>query len=287
MRAAVGRLGAVVAGGDEQEEAHHDLVLLELLAFDLGVDEDAGEVVGRVLAALGDHRPAAGEDLLDRLLDRLFDALDVGAVVGVVGGQRHVHQLGPGRVVLLGDAHEAADHPRDRRLGDVGDEVARLAALEPVEHAGDDLPDRLLVGGDPLRREARLEERLQSVVLGRVHADEHRPRQLDREDLVDDDDAAEFGGVGLPVAADLVDVVGAGHRPEALRLRQLGHLGGPVDRALAAHPLEQLQRRPVLPVLALEHEGVLDVPSSGGDLSLVSHAPRILLAGWPVLARTD
>ena len=35
------------------------------------------------------------------------------------------------------------------------------------------------------------------VVLGRVHADEHRPRQLDREDLVDHDDAAQFGGVGL------------------------------------------------------------------------------------------
>ena len=29
-----------------------------------------------------------------------------------------------------GDAHEAADHARDDRLGDVGDEVARLAALE-------------------------------------------------------------------------------------------------------------------------------------------------------------
>jgi cholest-4-en-3-one 26-monooxygenase len=40
------------------------------------VDEDAGEVVGRVLAALGDHRVAAGEDLLDRLLNRLFDVLD-------------------------------------------------------------------------------------------------------------------------------------------------------------------------------------------------------------------
>ncbi len=30
--AAVGRLGAVVAGGHQQEEAHHDLVFLELLA---------------------------------------------------------------------------------------------------------------------------------------------------------------------------------------------------------------------------------------------------------------
>jgi hypothetical protein len=35
--AAVGRLGAVVARRDEQEEAHHDLVLLESLAVDLRV----------------------------------------------------------------------------------------------------------------------------------------------------------------------------------------------------------------------------------------------------------
>ena len=57
--AAVGRLGAVVAGGHEQEEAHDDLVLLELLAVDLGVDEHAGQVVGRVLAALGDQLPGS------------------------------------------------------------------------------------------------------------------------------------------------------------------------------------------------------------------------------------
>ncbi len=96
----------------------------------------------------------------------------------------------------------------------------RLAPLEAVEHADDDLADLVLVGGDPLRREPGLEERLEPVVLGRVHADEHRPRQLDREDLVDRDDAAQFGGVGLPVAADRVDVVGRRHRPEARRPRE-------------------------------------------------------------------
>jgi hypothetical protein len=35
---------------------------------------------------------------------------------------------------------------------------------------------------DPLRREAALEQHLQAVVLGRIHADEHRLDQLERQD---------------------------------------------------------------------------------------------------------
>ena len=38
-------------------------MLLEALAVDLGVHEDARQVVGRALAALGDQRAAALEDL--------------------------------------------------------------------------------------------------------------------------------------------------------------------------------------------------------------------------------
>ena len=111
----------------------------------------------------------------------------------------------------------------------------RLAALEPVEHADDDRADRVLVVGDPLRREAALEERLEAVVLGRVHADEHRPRELEREDRRAARDAAEFGGVGLPVAADRVDVLGRRHRPEARLVGELLDALGPVHRALPAH----------------------------------------------------
>jgi hypothetical protein len=116
--------------------------------------------------------PAALEDLGDVALHDRLDAL--GVEVRVAGAEHRVHQPRPDRVVLGRDAHEAADHARDDRLGDVGDEVARLAALEPVEHADDDRADLVLVLGDPLRREAALEERLEAVVLGRVHPDEHR-----------------------------------------------------------------------------------------------------------------
>ena len=54
----------------------------------------------------------------------------------------------------------------------------RLATLQPVEHPDRDLADALLVVGDPLRREAALEQRLDAIVLGRIHADEHRLREL-------------------------------------------------------------------------------------------------------------
>ena len=229
--------------------------------------------------------PQRAKICCDRLLDRRFDVRRaVGAVVGVAGRQRRVHQLGPDRVVLLGDAHEAADHPRDRGLGDVGDQVAGLAALEPVEHAGDDLADLVLVGGDPLRREAGLEERLEPVVLGRVHADEHRPRQLDREDLVDHDDAAEFGGVGLPVAADRVDVVGAWSPTRSRCGRELGHFRGPVDGALAAHLLEELLGRAARPSARAPAPARPRRPLLRRAISVWSATLRAyVLAGWPVL----
>ena len=108
----------VVAGGHQQEEAHHDLVFLEFLPVDLGVHEHARQIVGRVAPALGDQLAAALEDLRDVFLERALEA--VGVEVGVAGAERRVHQPRPDRVVLLGDAHEAADHARDDRLGDVG-----------------------------------------------------------------------------------------------------------------------------------------------------------------------
>ena len=90
-------------------------------------------------------------------------------------------RLRPDRVVLRRDPHEAADHPGDDRLGDVGDQVALARPATPSRTPLGDRPDLVLVLGDPLRREAALEEHLDPVVLGRVHADEHRLHQLQRE----------------------------------------------------------------------------------------------------------
>ena len=115
------------------------------------------------------------------------------------------------------------------------------------------------MGGDPLRREARLEQRLQTVVLGRVHADEHRLRELQRKAGRGHQHAAAFGGVGLPVAADRVHVLRGRHRPEPRLLGKQFEALGPVDRALLPHLLERLVRRTVGPELFLRQFNVLDV----------------------------
>ena len=187
-------------------------------------------------------------------------------------------------VVLGRDAHEAADDPRDHRLGDVVDQVARLAAVEPVEDADRDLADRVLVLGDPLRREAALEERLEPVVLWRVHADEHRLDQLQRHDRVGERrDPAALGRVGLPVAADGVDVVGQGHRPEAVLLGVLADLLEPVHRALRAHALEQLVGRSLRPMLAVADQDFVQRRLSGRLATLgraLAHLGPLSIAGW-------
>jgi hypothetical protein len=128
----------------------------------------------------------SGEIFLDRALEA------VRVQIGISRTERRVHQPRPDRVVILGDAHEAADHTRDDRLRDVADQVAALAAVELIEHLDGDRPDGVLVGSDAPGGEACLEERLQAVVLGRVHADEHRARELDGEAGCGDEHATEF-----------------------------------------------------------------------------------------------
>src|SRR4051812_43183484 len=115
----------------------------------------------------------------------------------------------------------------------------------------------------------RLEERLDAVVLRRVHPDEHRARQLEREDDVDRRDAPGLGRVRLPVAADGVDVVGGRERPEALLGRVLRDRRGEVHRALGAQPLEDLVWRPVLPQLALGDEQLVQVALDRGHGTIV------------------
>ena len=85
-------------------------------------------------------------------------------------------------VVLGRDPHEAPDHARDDRLRDLGDQVAlRRGPSRRSSTLDHDRPDRGFVGGDPLRREAGLEQHLEAVVAGRIHPDEHRADQLERE----------------------------------------------------------------------------------------------------------
>jgi hypothetical protein len=247
-------------------------VLLEALAVDLGVHEDAGQVVRRPLPALGDEPPAALEDLGDLALHDRLGAF--GVEVRVPGAERRVHEPRPDLVVLRRDAHEAADHAADHGLGHVRDQVAGLAPVHAVQDARRDGADRVLVLGDALGGEAALEERLEAVVLGRVHADEHRPHQFHRQHRVRQrGDAPALGRVGLPVAADGVHVGGLGDRPESVLLGILRDALGPVDRTLGPQAAEELVRRAVLPQLALRDQDLLD----GDGVGVGGHAPTLPL----------
>src|ERR1700676_4076523 len=96
-------------------------------------------------------------------------------------------------------------------------------------------------------------------MLRRVHPDEHRLRELQRETALRRQNAAAFGGVGLPVATDAVDVIGGRHRPEAGLVRKKFKVLRPMDRTLAAELLEDLVRRAVAPELALRDFEALDI----------------------------
>ncbi len=236
-------------------------MFLEFLAVHLRVHEHARQIVRRVLAALGNELAAALEDLRHVFFDGALHA--VGVQIRVPRAERRVHEVCPHRVVLGRDPHEAADHPRYDRLGDFVDQIALLTAGHAIEHVTHDRADRALVRGDALGREAGLEECLDAVVLGRVHPDEHRPRELEREDVRQRGDASEFGGVRAPVAADRVDVIRPRDRPEPWLARELGEALGPVDRALVAQALEQLVRRSPLPQLTLGDEDLVEIDVAG------------------------
>ena len=115
--------------------------------------------------------------------------------------------------------------------------AARDARRAPIG----DRADRVLVLGDPLRREPALEERLEPVVLGRVLGDEHRRVSSSGIAWVSPMTPPRSEEKVSPVEADLADVGGLGDRPEAVLVRVLVDLR-PVDGTLAAQLLEELVR---------------------------------------------
>ena len=123
----------------------------------------------------------------------------------------------PDRVFLRRQAHEAPDHARDDRLGDVVDEVAasrgRRGGRAPRSRSRGCASSwsAIRLGVKPRWKSALILSCLGGSIPMNIAAGELQREDLARRRV----DAAEFRGVGLPVAADLVDVVGGGHRPEA------------------------------------------------------------------------
>jgi hypothetical protein len=130
------------------------------------VDQHVHQVVHPwVRAALGDvlHGlvPGAGHHLDHGLLGR--------AQVLVAEAEDHVGLLDVALVVLLGRADEGADHPRDD--GAATSLTSSTSWRPSTGRAPRRSRDPFLVLGDPLRREAALEQGLDPVVARRVHRD--------------------------------------------------------------------------------------------------------------------
>ena len=112
---------------------------------------------------------------------------------------------------------------------------------------------------NPFWRESPLEERLEAVVLGRVHPDEHRLHELEREDAHGGGDAPALRRIGLPVSAYRVYVVRGGDGPVPGLPGILGDAVRPVHRTLSSQLPEKIMRRTVAPQLSLGDEGVIEI----------------------------
>src|SRR5262249_46497039 len=157
---------------------------------------------------------------------------------------------------------------------------------ELVEHVSGNCTDRVLVLGDPLRCEAALKERLDAIVLRRVHADEHRLLQLERQDSVlEARETTDFRREELAVAAGREDAAGSRHRPEAVFLGKFGEGACPMDRTLCPQPPEQLVRWAVQKVLSVADPYLIErclVPACG------AHGASLPLSFWgPVRERSS
>ena len=96
--------GGLVAGDHHQEHEPQDFVVGEPVAVDLGLQQRRRQVVGRLLAALGDHLLVVDDQVeggLDRFRRHVGDA--VFAVHHAVGPGAHVRPIG------IGDSHQLGD----------------------------------------------------------------------------------------------------------------------------------------------------------------------------------
>ena len=152
-------------------------------------------------------------------------SITVSAPSGVASGSPapsdRVHQARPDRVVLGREAHEAADHARDDRLRDVGrrgrsPRGPRAASSTSIAIARIASSCSAIRFGVKPRWKSAL---IRSCLGGSMPMNIACWSSSGRTAFFRAVKPPTFGGVGLPVAADLVDVVGRRHRPEAVLVR--------------------------------------------------------------------
>jgi hypothetical protein len=213
----------LVAADEDQQRLHEQRLVVEALAVDLRVHEEAHQVVrGRLRAAVGHHAQA--------VLAVLHAGLHLrGQLLRVVAAEPAHQVVGPAQQALVTfgrDAEQVPDHDQRQPGRDVEDELALAALGHVVEDAGADLAHARLVGGDAPRGEAAVHQIAPHHVLRPVHGDHVRDRR-------------GVGAVALAVAEDVGalrdghDVRVAGHGPEVV-------LPVVVDGLVLAHPAQRV-----------------------------------------------
>jgi hypothetical protein len=211
----------LVAADEDEQPLLQDVLVGELLAVDLRMDERRHHVVARTGATVGDHSAGVLGVLLERLHDPIHD----------VGRRRHRQSgdelVGPAQqhVAVLGlDAEEVADHDHRQVRGDVVHEVALAAGRDRVDELVADAADAGLVVLDPARRQPLVHEVPPAPVVGIVEVDHRGDRRRVRS-------RAHARAEGLRVLRD----------PQELRVRRDAPDAPdlvPVDRRVLAHPRE-------------------------------------------------
>ena len=158
--------GGLVAGTEQQDDVGRQLLIGELAALFLGLNQLRRQVVTGLAAAQleqgakilgrGEVAGAGGVDLLPR--------------------ERHWIEQPPARacaheeqlVLLLGDAQHLADHDHRQPVGKVGDQVHSALRCDAVDRLIDDLLDAWTHLIDPARRESLHHEAAQARVVGRI-----------------------------------------------------------------------------------------------------------------------
>jgi hypothetical protein len=168
----------LVARHDQQDEERGDLLLVQPLAVDVGVDQRRGQVVGGALTP-GAHQA------LDQRRQLLAGAQhgghgfgEIGHVVGIGRTENDVAAVEDVAVLVGGDAHHVADDLQRQRRRDLADEVAAPGVDHAVDDVGGRPIDRRFGPAQHAGREAARHDAPQPRVTRIVHGD-HRAEELD------------------------------------------------------------------------------------------------------------
>ena len=164
----------LVAADQDQQRFHQQLVVVEPHPVDLGVDEDADQIVLRLLTG-GRRAPAIGSRGTRGTRPARVPA-SPGSVLPLEPSISSDHSS-RSRVGVRVDPEHVADDDERQPRGDVLDEVEAAARLGALDEIDADLADARLALGDAPRREPLVHQRAALLVERVVEVDHVRHRR--------------------------------------------------------------------------------------------------------------